>query len=113
MARINKANNDGSISIIIPKSVRKVNNWVPGQNVDIICYNSSCVLLQNTDSLHKFSKIEDINELMKHINESMNGLNEMYELVAKEIPEKTKFQMDEEQFRNLIRQYLLGLMERI
>ena len=60
MARINKANNDGSISIIIPKSIRKINNWVPGQNVDIIAVNPACILLKNTDSVHQFSKIEDI-----------------------------------------------------
>ena len=113
MARINKANNDGSISIIIPKSIRKINNWIPGQNVDIIAVNPACILLKNTDAPHQFSKIEDIEELMKHINSSMEGLNEMYELVAKEIPEKTIFKMDEEQFRGMLRQYLIGLLERI
>jgi len=113
MARINKANNDGSISIIIPKSIRKINNWIPGQNVDIIAVNPACILLKNTDSRHQFSKIEDIEELMAHINSSMEGLKEMYELLAKEIPEKTTLKMDEEQFRGMLRQYLIGLLERI
>jgi len=113
MARINKANNDGSISIIIPKSIRKINNWIPGQNVDIIAVNPACILLKNTDSVHQFSKIEDIEELMAHINSSIEGLNEMYELLAKEIPERTTLKMDEEQFRGMLRQYLIGLLERV
>lgn len=113
MARINKANNDGSISIIIPKSIRKINNWVPGQNVEIKAVNPACVLLYNEDVPHKFSKIEDIKELMAHLNASVEGLNDMYKLVAQDIPEKTNLVFNEDNFRDMLRQYLLGLIERV
>ena len=111
MARINKANNDGSISIIIPKSITKINNWEAGQNVEIIANNSSCVLLQNADTEHKFSKVESTEELFKIINESIDKLNEMYGML-KQTPSLSIFQ-DEESFRDMLRQYLLGLIERI
>ena len=52
MTKLNKANNDGTVSITIPKSVAKEMGWEPGQEINLNVLDDCHVMISN------YSKIE-------------------------------------------------------
>ena len=83
MTKLNKANNDGTVSITIPKGVAKEMGWEPGQNIHLNVLDNCHVLISNVDNIVNRDggvpqQMICIEQLVDHIDNFNKTIQESY-----------------------------------
>lgn len=90
MTKLNKANNDGTVSITIPKQQAKQMGWEPGQNVVLNMLDNCHVLISNADKIIERDggvpqpiicieqMVDQIDDFNKTIKESYKHMDAFY-----------------------------------
>ena len=94
--KLNKVNKNGSLSIILPKALTKTNGWQEGEEMTLLVATPNSVVLSK-DNVQK-DTLDRILQDLKVPTESFSKLAD---------------NVDNESLRLLLKQYLLGVIERI
>ena len=80
--KLNKANNDGTISVTIPKQTAKDLGWVAGQEVDLLPIDDVHLMVRNNVSLLErdggFPKDYTLEEILNRLKETVRTSEEVY-----------------------------------
>lgn len=94
--KLNKVNKNGSLSIILPKSLTKTNGWQEGQEMSLLAETPNSVVLSK-DNIEKDELIVILHDLKMSV-ESFTKLSD---------------NVDNKPLRILLKQHLLTVIERI
>lgn len=81
--KLNKANNDGTISITIPKHITIKHGWEPGQDIDLTDINDVYFIIRNNKQLLQrdgdYPKgYENVEEILNKLKEVSNTIESTY-----------------------------------
>lgn len=103
MSKLNKVNKNGSLSIILPKSITK-NLWKEGEEVNVQSIGHDAILIDRQDIQKK-----EIDEILADIAKVTEG----YERLRNNLKENINIMYDDEMSRRSLRQLLLEIIRRI
>lgn len=82
MMKLNKANNDGTISVTIPKQTAKELGWVAGQEVDLLPIDDVHLMVRNNVSLLErdggYPRDYTVEEILNKLRETVKTAEEVY-----------------------------------
>lgn len=103
MSKLNKVNKNGSLSIILPKSITE-NLWKEGEEVNVQGIGHDAILIDRQDIQKK-----EIDEILADIAKVTEG----YERLRNNLKENINIMYDDEMSRRSLRQLLLEIIRRI
>lgn len=94
--KLNKVNKNGSLSIILPKSLTNNNGWQEGEEMTLLVATANSVVLSK-DNVQK----DTLDKILQDLKVPIESFSKLADNV------------DNESLRLLLKQYLLGVIERI
>lgn len=94
--KLNKVNKNGSLSIILPKSLTNNNGWQEGEEMTLLVATANSVVLSK-DNVQK----DTLDKILQDLKVPIESFSKLADNV------------DKESLRLLLKQYLLGVIERI
>lgn len=107
MSKLNKVNKNGSLSVILPKSITK-DLWKEGDEVNIEQIGLDAILIDRQD-LEKMP----VYEIFNYIEEGLKAQKEMYNCGTIIDSQLKNISFNKDYYRNQLRQFLLEMIRRI
>lgn len=107
MSKLNKVNKNGSLSVILPKSITK-DLWKEGDNVNIEQIGTDAILIDR-QNLEKWP----IYEFFNCIEEGLKAQKEMYNCGTIIDSQLKNISFNKDFYRGQLRQFLLEMIRRI
>ena len=93
--KLNKANNDGTISVTIPKQIAKDIGWVAGQEIDLCPIDKAHLIVRNDKTLlekdggypMEYKCVPSIIRKLREAADGMEGIYKQLNIVNRELPE--------------------------
>lgn len=107
MSKLNKVNKNGSLSVILPKSITK-DLWKEGDEVNIEQIGLDAILIDRQD-LEKMS----VYEFFNYIEGGLKAQKQMYDCGTVMDSQLKEISFNKDYYRNQLRQFLLEMIRRI
>lgn len=94
--KLNKVNKNGSLSIILPRSLTKSNHWQEGDEMSLLTETANSIVLSKD-----LTEKDDLVSVLHDLKMSLQSFD------------KLKDNIDNEPLKILLKQHLLSVIERI